>query len=659
MDWMVQEQERGITITSAATTTFWKAPVWQADGTTKEVSFQVNIIDTPGHVDFTAEVERSLRILDGAVALFCAVGGVEPQSETVWRQADKYGVPRLCFVNKMDRSGADFFQVLQEIKDKLGSNPLPLQIPIGKEENFRGVVDLVLNKAIIWSEQDQGVRYEVVEIPAELKSIAASYRHSMIEELAMQDEDLMARFLEAPETIPSQTLAKAIQKGTRALDFVPVFCGSAFKNKGVQALLDAVCAYLPSPIDVPDVIGKTADGGEVVRPAQSNAPFSALAFKIATDPFVGKIAYIRVYSGKLDSGSYTYNATTGTKERIARLLQVHANKQRPIKEVTAGDICAVVGFKKLKTGDTLCDEKNPILLEAIDFADPVVGIVVEPKRKEDIDRFSIAVGKLVDEDPTLRVETNQETGQTILHGMGDLHLEIILDRLRREYKVEVNQGAPQVAYRERLTCTISHREIYKKQTGGRGKFADIAFSIGPYTEENTPEKGIHFINEIKGGNIPKEYIPAIKKGFESAMQEGPLGGYPLEQLQVRVVDGSFHDVDSDTLSFELCAKLAFRNAAKLAGPILMEPIMHVETTTPQDYMGQVSGDLNKRRGIIEGIEQKGNLQIIKAKVPLSELFGYTTDLRTFTSGRGSSVQLFAHYGRVSSNLAEAIVAKKA
>ena len=627
MDWMDQEQERGITITSAATTTFWKYPTVKEDGKSQE--YKVNIIDTPGHVDFTVEVERSLRVLDGAVALFCAVSGVEPQSETVWRQADKYRVPRICFVNKMDRDGADFFNALTEIKNKLGANPVPLQIPIGSEKNFRGVVDLITNQAIIWNEEDLGMTYKVIPIPENIKETVAEWRQKLIESVAEYDDALLEKFFEDPNSITADEMKTAIRKAVIDLSFSPVFCGSAFKNKGVQAVLDAVCAYLPSPLDLPPVqcINPDTEEEESRLPERSGH-FTALAFKIATDPFVGRLAFIRVYSGKLDAGSYVLNNRTGKKERISRLMQMHANKQNPIDTVEAGDICAVVGFKDIKTGDTLTSEKHKAILEAIAFPEPVIGYSIEPKKQADVDRLSIAVAKLIEEDPTLKVETNGETGQTVLRGMGELHLEIIIDRLKREFKLEINQGAPQVAYKEALTSTIEHKEVYKKQTGGRGKFADIVFEIGPKETiqegDSSIKPGLEFVNKIVGGVIPKEFIPAIQKGFVAAMANGPLAGYPVEDMQVTLLHGSYHDVDSDALSFELAAKTGFKEAAQKANPVLMEPIMHVEVISPDDFTGPVTGDLNRRRGVMKGMDTKAGAQVIKASVPLAELFGYVT-----------------------------------
>ena len=653
MDWMEQEQERGITITSAATTTFWNYPTSQGQVTDSTKEYLVNIIDTPGHVDFTVEVERSLRVLDGAVALFCAVSGVEPQSETVWRQADKYVVPRICFVNKMDRSGADFFNVVTEIKEKLGANPVPLQVPIGAEEGFAGVVDLITNQAIVWNEEDRGMTYEIVDIPEDLKEVVVEWRQKLVESVADYDDVLLEKFFEDPDSISKKEMMEAIRKAVIDMSFSPVLCGSAFKNKGVQAVLDAVCAYLPSPLDLPPVEGINPKTDElVIRNANAEEPFSALAFKIATDPFVGRLCFFRVYSGKLDAGSYVLNMRTNKKERISRLMQMHSNKQNPIKVVEAGDICAGVGFKDIKTGDTLVDEKSPVVLESMSFPDPVIGYAIEPKAQADIDKLGIAISKLVEEDPTLRIQTDQETGQTILRGMGELHLEIIIDRLKREFKVEINQGAPQVAYKECLTKLIEHREVYKKQTGGRGKFADIVFNIGPREDG---KEGLEFENKIVGGAIPREFIPSVKKGFEQAMKNGPLAGYPVEAMYVKLFHGSFHDVDSDSLSFELASRIGFREAAKRAAPRLMEPIMSVEVVSPDEYTGPITGDLNKRRGIMKGMDTKGGAQIIKANVPLSELFGYVTDLRTISSGRASATLTFSHYDPVPTNLAEGII----
>ena len=657
MDWMEQEQERGITITSATTTTFWKYPTKQGKLLDHSNDYRINIIDTPGHVDFTVEVERSLRVLDGAVALFCAVSGVEPQSETVWRQADKYNVPRICFVNKMDRAGADFFNVVKEIKEKLNAKPVPLQIPIGAEEKFKGVVDLITKEAIIWNDDDLGVSYEVVEIPDDLKDLVDEWRQKLVESVAEYDDNLLEKFFEDPDSITKEEMMSAIRKAVIDMSFSPVLCGSAFKNKGVQALLDAVCSYLPSPLDLPPIIGLNPENDqEVVRKPSNQEPFSALAFKIATDPFVGRLCFFRVYSGKLNAGSYVFNNRNEKKERISRLMQMHSNKQNPIDVVEAGDICAGVGFKDIKTGDTLSDEKHKIILEAMSFPDPVIGYAIEPKQQADIDRLGMALSKLVEEDPTLKVHTDQETGQTILRGMGELHLEIIIDRLRREFKVEINQGAPQVAYKETLLGSTKHQEVYKKQSGGRGKFADIVFEIGP-KDEDYAEEGLQFVNEIVGGKIPREFIPSVEKGFKNAMEYGPLAGFPIQNMKVRLYDGSFHDVDSDSLSFELASRIGFKESTKKASPVLLEPIMSVEVVTPDEFTGGLTGDLNKRRGILKGMDMKGNAKIIKADVPLSELFGYVTDLRTLSSGRASASLTFSHYNNVPKNIAEEIIKK--
>lgn len=655
MDWMEQEQERGITITSAATTTFWKYPTVQGQANENTKEYKINLIDTPGHVDFTVEVERSLRVLDGAVALFCAVSGVEPQSETVWRQADKYRVPRICFVNKMDRAGADFFNAVNEIKDKLGANPVPLQIPIGSEETFKGVVDLITNEAIIWNEEDLGMTYNVVDIPEDLQETVLEWRQKLVESVAEYDDALLEKFFEDPDSITKEEMMAAIRKAVIDLSFSPVLCGSAFKNKGVQAVLDAVIAYLPSPLDLPPIKGINPDTEkDEFRNPDIDEPFSALAFKIATDPFVGRLCFFRVYSGFLESGSYVHNMRTDKKERISRLMQMHSNKQNPIDRVEAGDIAAGVGFKDIKTGDTLVNEKHKIVLESITFPEPVIGYAIEPKTQADVDKLGMAISKLVEEDPTLHVQTDQETGQTVLKGMGELHLEIIIDRLKREFKVEINQGAPQVAYKEAITKSVEHKEVYKKQSGGKGKFADIVFELGP-REDGKP--GLEFDNKIVGGVIPREFIPAIQKGFDGAMKNGPLAGYPVESMYVRLFHGSFHDVDSDALSFELAARIGFKEAAKKAAPIILEPIMAVEVTTPDEYTGPVTGDLNKRRGLMKGMDTKGGAQLIKADVPLSELFGYVTDLRTISSGRASASLTFSHYDPVPSNLSETIIAK--
>ena len=657
MDWMEQEQERGITITSAATTTFWKYPTKQGKLLDHSNDYRINIIDTPGHVDFTVEVERSLRVLDGAVALFCAVSGVEPQSETVWRQADKYNVPRICFVNKMDRAGADFLNVVKEIKEKLNAKPVPLQIPIGAEEKFKGVVDLITKEAIIWNDDDLGMSYEVVEIPDDLKDLVDEWRKKLVESVAEYDDDLLEKFFEDPDSITKEEMMSAIRKAVIDMSFSPVMCGSAFKNKGVQALLDAVCSYLPSPLDLPPITGSNPENDqEVVRKPSNQEPFSALAFKIATDPFVGRLCFFRVYSGKLNAGSYVFNNRNEKKERISRLMQMHSNKQNPIDVVEAGDICAAVGFKDIKTGDTLSDEKFKIILESMSFPDPVIGYAIEPKQQADIDRLGMAISKLVEEDPTLKVHTDQETGQTILRGMGELHLEIIIDRLRREFKVEINQGAPQVAYKETLLGSTKHQEVYKKQSGGRGKFADIVFEIGPKDEDYVGE-GLQFVNQIVGGKIPREFIPSVEKGFKYAMENGPLAGFPIQNMKVRLYDGSFHDVDSDSLSFELASRIGFKESTKKASPVLLEPIMSVEVVTPDEFTGGVTGDLNRRRGIMKGMDMKGNAKIIKADVPLSELFGYVTDLRTLSSGRASASLTFSHYNNVPKNIAEEIIKK--
>lgn len=655
MDWMEQEQERGITITSAATTTFWNFPTDNGKSTNKTNTYQINVIDTPGHVDFTVEVERSLRVLDGAVALFCAVGGVEPQSETVWRQMNKYGVPRIGFVNKMDRAGADFLNVVSQVKSRLSGNPVPLQIPIGAEETFKGVVDLILNKAIIWDEATQGATYTEIPIPEDLVDLVAEYREKLIESIAEFDDTLMEKFFEDPDSITVEEINAAVRAATLSLKITPMMCGSAFKNKGVQTMLDAVIRYLPSPSDVPAVKGINPDTEqEVERFPSTEGPFSALAFKIATDPYVGRLAFFRVYSGFLDAGSYVLNTRTGKKERISRIFQMHSNKQNPIDRIDAGDIGAAVGFKEIKTGDTLCAENAPIILESITFPEPVIGLAIEPKTQADADKLGNGLSKLAEEDPTFRVKTDEETGQTVISGMGELHLEIIVDRLKREFKVEVNQGAPQVAYKEAITKNFTHREVFKKQTGGRGKFADIFFEIGPKDSDFAGE-GLQFVNEIVGGAIPREFIPAVQKGFAEAMKSGVLAGYPLDSMKVRLFDGSFHAVDSDSLSFELAAKGGFRESARSAGAVLLEPIMKLEVLTPADYMGDVQGDLNRRRGLIEGIDERAGAQVIKAKVPLSEMFGYVTTLRTITSGRASSSMEFSHYDEVPKNIAENIL----
>ena len=646
MDWMEQEQERGITITSAATTTFWNYA---------GNKYKINLIDTPGHVDFTVEVERSLRILDGAVMALCAVGGVQPQSETVWRQADKYGVPRLCYVNKMDRSGANFFDVVTQIHEVLGATPCPIQIPVGAEETFKGVVDLVKMKAILWHDETMGAEYEVADIPADLQAEAEEWRDKMLETVAEFDDVLMEKYFSDPSTITEDEIRSAIRKGTLGMHIFPVICGSSFKNKGVQTMLDAVCAYLPSPMDAEHIDGKDPRTEEPLsRKPDEDEPLCALAFKIATDPYVGRLCYFRVYSGKLEAGSYVYNTRSGKKERISRIFQMHSNHQNPVDVICAGDIGAGVGFKDIRTGDTLCSEEHPITLESIEFPAPVIGISVEPKSQADLDKLGVGLAKLAEEDPTFTVKTDEQTGQTVISGMGELHLEIIIDRLKREFKVECNQGRPQVAYREAISAPVELRETYKKQTGGRGKFADMIVRVEPADEDF--EGTLQFINEVKGGNIPKEYIPAIEKGFQSAMKTGVLAGYPLDKLKVTVIDGSFHPVDSDQLSFEVCAQMAFKNACVKAKPTLMEPIMKIEVVTPEESMGDVIGDLNKRRGQVEGMDTaRTGARIVKAKVPLSEMFGYVTALRTITSGRATSSMEFSHYAPVSSAIAKAVL----
>jgi len=647
MDWMIQEQERGITITSAATTVSWE---FEAQ------DYRLNIIDTPGHVDFTVEVERSLRVLDGAVAVFCAVGGVEPQSETVWKQADKYQVPRIAFINKMDRAGADFFSVVDELKEKLGANAIPLQIPIGAEETFKGVVDLISNKAIIWDDESKGMTYSEGPVPEDMVEIVDEYRTRLIEGCAEEEDELMEKYFNDHNSITAEEMRRIIRQSVLAMKITPVICGSAFKNKGVQNLLDSICLYLPNPYDVPAVTGLNPDTDqEEVRHIDSDEPFAALAFKIATDPFVGRIAFFRVYSGTLQSGSYVLNASTGKKERISRIMQMHANKQIPLELIEAGDIGAAVGFKQIRTGDTLCDEKHPIILESMTFPEPVISVAIEPRTQDDVDKLDIALLKLAEEDPTFKIRTDQETGQTIISGMGELHLDILTDRLRREFKLEVNQGAPQVAYREAVTATVRHREVYKKQTGGKGKFADIIFELGPTDD---PEfKGLQFVNEVKGGNIPKEFIGPIEKGFKAAMSNGVMAGFALESMKVTLIDGSFHAVDSDALAFEICAKIGFKEAARKAKSVLLEPIMKIEVTCPDNYVGDVTGDLNKRRAVLENIDAKIKYQIVKAKVPLSEMFGYVTSLRTVTSGRGSSSMQFSHYQETPRNIADEVIAK--
>lgn len=644
MDWMVQEQERGITITSAATTCFWKY---------EGKEHQINIIDTPGHVDFTVEVERSLRVLDGSIAVFCAVSGVEPQSETVWRQANKYQVPRIAFVNKMDRVGADFLGVVQQIRTKLGANAIPIQLPIGREDTFRGVVDLIENKAIIWRDDDKlGTTYDYVDVPEEMKDEVHEWRAKLIEAVAEQDDALLEKFFEDENSLEVHEIKDAIRKAVLELKLVPVLAGSAFKNKGIQRLLDAITAFLPSPLDIGEVKGTDLNGNEITRKPSNDEPFAALAFKIATDPFVGRLAYMRVYSGVLKAGEQVFNARTGKKERITRLYQMHANKQNPIPQVEAGDICAAVGFKDIKTGDSLSDSKHPIVFESMEFPEPVIGVAVEPASQADVDKLGNALSKLMEEDPTFTVQTDENTGQTIIRGMGELHLEIIIDRLKREFGVECRVGQPQVAYKEALTTTVDHHETFKKQTGGRGKFADIVVKIGPADEG---VKGLQFINLVKGGNVPREYVPAVEKGFKEAMRNGPLMGFPVENLKVELLDGAYHSVDSDSLSFEIVAKLAFKAAAPKANPVLLEPIMKMEVVTPEEYMGDIIGDLNRRRGKIVDIDTRGNAKVIKAEVPLAEMFGYVTVLRTLSSGRASSTMEFSHYEQVPDEKASEIL----
>jgi elongation factor G len=646
MDWMVQEQERGITITSAATTVFWDYD---------NNKYKINIIDTPGHVDFTVEVERSLRVLDGAVALFCAVGGVEPQSETVWRQADKYKVPRLCFVNKMDRSGADFYSVVSQIRERLGANPIPLQIPIGEEDTFKGVVDLIRNKAFVWDDTTKGVVMTEVPIPDDLIEVVEEYRLKLIEGVAEESDELLEKFMEDHNAITEDEILFHIRKATVEMRITPVMCGASFKNKGVQMLLNGVIQFLPSPLDVDAVTGLNpfTEKNEL-RKVDSNEPFSALAFKIATDSFVGRIAFFRVYSGKLESGSYVLNASTNKKERISRIMQMHANKQNPLDVIEAGDIGAAVGFKIIRTGDTLCEEKHPILLESMTFPEPVISVAIEPKTQGDMDKMSMALAKLAEEDPTFKVKTDEDSGQTIISGMGELHLEILIDRLKREFKVECNQGRPQVAYKEALISSASHREVYKKQTGGRGKFADIQFEIGPADDNFV---GLQFIDDVKGGNIPREFMPAIQKGFRESMTNGVLAGFPVDSIKVKVIDGSYHTVDSDSLSFEMAARIGYKNSCRKAKSVLLEPIMKVEVNTPDEYLGDVTGDLNKRRAVVREVTAKIGLQVIKADVPLSEMFGYVTSLRSLSSGRANSTMEFSRYQEAPDSIAEAVINK--
>ena len=646
MDWMEQEQERGITITSAATTCFWKF---------QDQQYRINIIDTPGHVDFTVEVERSLRVLDGAVGLFCAVSGVEPQSETNWGLADKYGVPRIGFVNKMDRSGADFFNVVGMIKEMLGARPVPLQVPIGAEETFRGVVDLIDNKAYVWNEEDKGMTWDEIPMPEDLVDTVAEWRDKLIEAAAEQDDSLMEKYFEDPDSLSKEEIVEAIRKATIAMEITPLLCGSAFKNKGVQTMLDAVMMYLPSPYDVESITGTDPDDESVEyeRKPAPNEPFSGLAFKIATDPFVGRLCFVRAYSGKLPAGSYVKNTRSGKKERISRIFQMHSNKQNPIDVLEAGDIGAVVGFKDIRTGDTLCDEKAPIVLESMSFPAPVIGIAIEPKSQADMDKLGTALSKLSEEDPTFQVHTDEESGQTVISGMGELHLEVLIDRMKREFNVECNQGQPRVAYKEAIFASADHREVYKKQSGGRGKFADIIVKIGPSPE---PEKeGLVFKSSVKGGNVPKEFIPSVEKGFKEAMQNGVLAGYPMDSMYVELIDGSYHNVDSDQLSFEQAAKFAYRAAVKQCSPKILEPMMKLEVLTPEENMGDVIGDLNKRRALIEGTGERAGKTIVNAAVPLSEMFGYVTDLRTLTSGRATSSMSFSHYAEAPNNIQEKVI----
>ncbi len=655
MDWMEQEQERGITITSAATTCIWNFPTQQGKPVEGAKEYQLNIIDTPGHVDFTVEVNRSLRVLDGLVFLFSAVDGVEPQSETNWRLADNYKVPRIGFVNKMDRQGSNFLNVCKQVREMLKSNAVPIVLNIGEEEDFKGIVDLVKNKAIVWHEDNYGSTFDEVEIPDNLKEDAKKYRSDLIEAVAGYDEGLFEKFFEDPDSISEDEIHNALRAATQDMSIIPMICGSAFKNKGVQFLLDAVCRYLPSPLDKDAITGTDPNSGnEVSRKPNSDEPFSALAFKIATDPYVGRLAFFRAYSGKLDAGSYVLNNRTGNKERISRIYQMHSNKQNSIEAIEAGDIGAAVGFKDIKTGDTLSAEKSPIILESMDFPEPVIGIAVEPKTKADVDKLGIALTKLAEEDPTFQVKTDESSGQTIISGMGELHLDIIVDRLKREFKVEVNQGKPQVQYKEALTALAEHREIYKKQTGGRGKFADIVFSIEPSNEE---KPGLDFVDLIKGGNIPKEFIPSVEKGFKEGMKNGPLAGFEIDSMKVTLKDGSFHPVDSDSLSFELAAKIGFKEAARQAKAVIMEPIMKLEVLTPEENMGDIVGDLNRRRGQVNSMDDRAGSKVVKAEVPLSEMFGYVTSLRTLSSGRATSTMEFSHYAETPSSISDGVISE--
>ena len=654
MDWMEQEQERGITITSAATTCTWQFPMENAEALPDTKDYHFNIIDTPGHVDFTVEVNRSLRVLDGLVFLFSAVDGVEPQSETNWRLADNYKVPRIGFVNKMDRQGSDFMMVCKQVKEMLGSNAVPIVLNIGDEEDFKGIVDLVKNRAIVWHDEGMGAKFDVVEIPEDLKEEAKILRGKLIEEVAAYDENLLEKYMEDEDSITEDEVHAALRSAVMDMSIIPMICGSAFKNKGVQFLLDAVCRYLPSPVDKEAIVGTNPDTDEEeLRKPDVNEPFAALAFKIATDPFVGRLAFFRAYSGRLDAGSYVLNNRSGKKERISRIYQMHANKQNAIDFIEAGDIGAAVGFKSIKTGDTLSDEKHPIVLESMDFPDPVIGIAVEPKTKADVDKLGMALAKLAEEDPTFTVRTDEASGQTIISGMGELHLDIIVDRLKREFKVEVNQGKPQVEYKETITREANHRETYKKQSGGRGKFGDIVFTLEPAEEGKT---GLEFVNKIKGGNVPKEFIPSVEKGFKMAMVNGPLAGFEVDSMKVTLTDGSYHDVDSDQLSFELAAKLGFKSAAKKAGAVILEPIMKLEVLTPEENMGDIVGDLNRRRGQLSDMGDRSGSKVIKATVPLSEMFGYVTTLRTLSSGRATSTMEFSHYAETPSNISEEVIA---
>ncbi|MTG97338.1 elongation factor G [Myroides albus] len=659
MDWMEQEAERGITITSAATTCTWNFPTTQGAVIPESMEYHFNIIDTPGHVDFTVEVNRSLRVLDGLVFLFSAVDGVEPQSETNWRLADNYKVPRMGFVNKMDRQGANFLAVCQQVKDMLKSNAVPIVLPIGDEADFKGIVDLVKNRAIVWHDENHGSTFDVVEIPADMLDEVKQYRGQLIEEIAAYDENLLEKYMEDENSITEDEIHVALRAATLDMSIIPMTCGSSFKNKGVQFMLDAVCRYLPSPMDKEAIEGTNPDTEEpILRKPSVTEPFAALAFKIATDPFVGRLAFFRAYSGHLDAGSYVLNTRSGNKERISRIYQMHANKQNPVEYIEAGDIGAAVGFKDIKTGDTLCDEKNPIVLESMIFPDPVIGIAIEPKTKADMDKMGTALAKLAEEDPTFTVKTDQASGQTVISGMGELHLDVLIDRMRREFKVEVNQGEPQVEYKEALTRFADHREAYKKQSGGRGKFADIVFKMGPADDvDGKPFVGLQFVNEVKGGNVPKEYIPSVEKGFREAMKQGPLAGFEMDSMKVTLVDGSYHAVDSDALSFELAAKMGYKAAAKAAGAIILEPIMKLEVLTPEENMGDIVGDLNRRRGQINSMDDRNGAKVVKASVPLSEMFGYVTTLRTLSSGRATSVMEFSHYSETPSNISEAVITK--